>query len=70
MMYSISNKLSEALGKPVDLVIMKYVAKWQNKISDQDKIFYECIKGEAIYYKSVGGNELIDMSIKEGLYKS
>lgn len=69
-MYSIVDKLSEALGKPVDLVVMKYVNKWQNVISDRDRTFYECVKGEAIYYKSIGGNELIDMSIKEGLYKS
>ena len=69
-MYLITDKLSEALGKPVDLVVMKYVNKWQNVISDRDQTFYECVKGEAIYYKNVGGNELIDMSIKEGLYKS
>ena len=69
-MYSIVDKLSEALEKPVDLVVMKYVNKWQNVISDSDLTFYDCVKGEAIYYKDVGGNELIDMSIKEGLYKS
>lgn len=69
-MYSIADKLSEALENPVDLVVMKYVDKWQNVMSDRDQTFYECVKGEAIYYKNVGGNELIDMSIKEGLYKS
>ena len=69
-MYSIVDELSETLGKPVDLVVMKYVDKWQNVISYKDRTFYECVKGEAIYYKNVGGNELIDMSIKEGLYKS
>jgi predicted nucleotidyltransferase len=69
-MYRIADKLSEALGNPVDLVVMKYINKWQNLISDRDQTFYECVKGEAIYYKNVGGNELIDMSIKEGLYKS
>lgn len=69
-MYSIVDKLSEALGKPVDLVVMKYVNKWHNVISDRDRTFYECVKGQAIYYKNVGRNELFDMSIKEGLYKS
>lgn len=69
-MYKIVDKLSEELGSAVDLVVMKYVNKWQNLISDRDQTFYECVKGEAIYYKNVGGNELIDMSIKEGLYKS
>ena len=30
-MYSIVDKLSEALGKPVDIVVMKYVNKWQKR---------------------------------------
>jgi len=69
-MYYLSNKLGERLGSSVDLVIMKYMKKWQNTISDRDTTFYNCVKSEAIYFKNVGGNELIDMSIKEGLYKT
>ena len=49
---------------------MKYMNKWQNSILDRDMVLYDCVKSEAIYYKDVGGNDLIDMSIKEGLYKT
>jgi len=69
-MYYLSDQLSEALGSSVDLVVMKFMNKWQNTISDRDRVFYECVKSEAIYFKDVGGNDLIDMSIKEGLYKT
>ena len=69
-MYYLSDQLSEALGSSVDLVVMKFMKKWQTTISDRDQVFYECVKSEAIYFKDVGGNYLIDMSIKEGLYKT
>lgn len=69
-MLNISYKLSSVLNAKVDLVVMRYVNKWQNNNSDRDNIFYENVKTEALYFKSVGGNELIDMSVKEGLYKT
>ena len=68
-MYELANKLSKELKSSVDLVVMKYIGKWQNVNNDRDSTFYECVKSEAIYFKDVGGNELIDMSEKIGLFK-
>ena len=49
---------------------MKYTGKWEYSIEQRDITFYECVKSEAIYFKSTGGNELIDMSEKIGLFKT
>ena len=69
-MYKLSEKLGNVLGASVDLVVMKYTGKWEYSIEQRDITFYECVKSEAIYFKSVGGNELIDMSQKIGLFKT
>ena len=69
-MYKLSEKLGNVLGASVDLVVMKYRGKWEYSIEEQDITFYECVRTEAIYFKSTGGNELIDMSKKIGLFKT
>jgi predicted nucleotidyltransferase len=69
-MYVLSEKLSQTLDAPVDLVVMRYTNKWKKPESQHDAIFYECVKMEAKYFYNIGGNELIDTSIKIGLYKT
>ena len=38
----------EALGKPVDLVVMKYTGKWVNTHPERDVLFFNQVRCEAI----------------------
>jgi predicted nucleotidyltransferase len=69
--YKIAAELKVALEKPVDLVVMKCCNKWVNGHSEQDEIFFECVKYDAkcIFTEVVHGIELMDKSVKVGLFK-
>jgi len=68
--YKMANELKEALGKPVDLVVMKYIGKWINTHSERDTLFFNQVRCEAICaFKNQSGAEMCDMSEKIGLYK-
>ena len=69
--YKIACELKETLGKPVDLVVMKYNGKWVNTHSERDTLFFNQVRCEAICaFKNRGGAEMCDMSEKIGLFKS
>jgi len=69
--YKMSRELSSALGKPVDLVIMKYTNKWVNNHPERDILFFNQVRCEAIrIFDYIGGAEMCEMSEKVGLYKS
>ena len=69
--YKMSCELEAALGKPVDLVIMKYNGKWVNTHSERDTLFFNQVRCEAIrIFDYIGSAEMCEMSEKIGLYKS
>lgn len=69
--YKIACELKSALGKPVDLVVMKYMGKWVNTHPERDVLFFNQVRCEAICaFEKRGGAEMCDMSEKIGLYKS
>jgi len=66
-----SCELKAALGKPVDLVVMKYTGKWVNTHSERDELFFNQVRSEAIrIFDYIGSAEMCEMSEKVGLYKS
>ena len=69
--HKIACDLKDALGKPVDLVVMKYNGKWVNTHSERDTLFFNQVRCEAISaFKNRGGAEMCDMSEKIGLFKA
>ena len=69
--YKMAHELKEALGKPVDLVVMKYNGKWMNTHSERDVLFFNQVRCEAICaFDKRGGAEMCDMSEKIGLFKA
>jgi predicted nucleotidyltransferase len=69
--YKMACELKEALGKPVDLVVMKYNGKWTNTHSERDTLFFNQVRCEAIkIFDYSGSAEMCEMSEKIGLYKS
>ena len=69
--YKMACELKCALGKPVDLVVMKYNRKWVNTRCERDVLFYNHVSCEAICaFDNKRGAEMCDMSEKIGLYKA
>ena len=69
--FKMAQELKEALGKPVDLVVMKYNGKWNNMHSERDTLFFNQVRCEAICaFDKHGGAEMCDMSEKIGLFKA
>ena len=69
--YKMACELREILGKPVDLVVMKYNGKWMNTHCERDTLFFNQVRSEAICaFENRGGAEMCDMSEKIGLYKA
>ena len=69
--YKMSCELEAALGKPIDLVVMKYNGKWVNTHSERDTLFFNQVRCEAIrIFDYIGSAEMCEMSEKIGLYKS
>ena len=69
--HNMACELKEALGKPVDLVVMKYNGKWVNTHSERDTLFFNQVRCEAICaFENRNGAEMCDMSEKIGLYKT
>ena len=69
--YKIASELKEILGKPVDLVVMKYTGKWVNTHCERDTLFFNQVRCEAICaFETRAGAEMCDMSEKIGLFKA
>ena len=68
--YKMANELKNALGKPVDLVVMKYTGKWVNTHPERDVLFFNQVRCEAICAFNNLGAEMCDMSEKIGLFKA
>ncbi len=68
---TISNELRRRLGKPVDLVVMKYQQKWVDHSQERDTIFLNNIQHDGkLIFGGNNGIELCEMSEIIGLYKS
>jgi predicted nucleotidyltransferase len=68
---NLAYELKEALGKPVDLVVMKYTGKWINTHPERDVLFFNQVRCEAMnVFVNRSGAEMCDMSEKIGLYKT
>ena len=67
--YKMASELKNALGKPVDLVVMKYTGKWVNTHPERDVLFFNQVRCEAICAFDNLGAEMCDMSEKIGLFK-
>jgi len=69
--YSIVSSLKKAIGRDIDFIVMEYRRKYVNHMQ-RDIDFFDNVRIEGIPLVEASdvGKELVDFSVKIGLYKS